>query len=77
MFNQTIFCERLKALRIQHKLSQAQFGDILGISKPAISDIERGRRATTIEKLTDIADYFDCSVDFLLGRTDNPDSHKR
>lgn len=29
-----------------------------------------------VEALTKIADYLDCSVDYLLGRTDNPDSHK-
>ncbi len=27
--------------------------------------------------LIKIADYFDCSTDYLLGRTDNPDSHKK
>ena len=66
MFNQTIFCGRLKTLRIQQNLTQSQFGAILGISKPAISDIERGRRTTTIEKLVEIADYFDVSVDYLF-----------
>lgn len=76
MFNQTIFCGRLKTLRIQQNLTQSQFGAILGISKPAISDIERGRRTTTIEKLVEIADYFDVSVDYLVGRSDNPHSHK-
>ena len=76
MFNQTIFCGRLKTLRIQQNLTQSQFGAILGISKPAISDIERGRRTTTIEKLVEIADYFDVSIDYLVGRTDNPQSHK-
>ena len=76
MFNQTIFCGRLKTLRIQQNLTQSQFGAILGISKPAISDIERGRRTTTIEKLVEIADYFDVSVDYLVGRSDNPQSHK-
>lgn len=29
-----------------------------------------------VEALTKIADYLDCSVDYLLGRTDNPNSHK-
>lgn len=76
MFNQTIFCGRLKTLRIQQNLTQSQFGAILGISKPAISDIERGRRTTTIEKLVEIADYFDVSLDYLVGRSDNPQSHK-
>ena len=35
------------------------------------------KRPVSIETLEKIADYFDCSTDYLLGRTDNPDSHKK
>ena len=31
----------------------------------------------SVDKIYKIADYFDVSVDYLLGRTDNPDSHKK
>lgn len=72
MFQQNIFCERIRSLRISCNLSQQQLGEILGISKPAVSDIERGRRTTTIEKLVEIADYFDVSLDYLVGRSDDP-----
>lgn len=75
MFNQTVFCERLRDLRTKHGLSQARFGAVLGISKPAISDIERGRRTTTIDKLVEIADFFDVSLDYLVGRSDDPSMH--
>ncbi|MDE6762242.1 MAG: helix-turn-helix transcriptional regulator [Oscillospiraceae bacterium] len=33
-------------------------------------------KAIAFDSLAKIADYLDCSVDYLLGRTDNPDSHK-
>lgn len=58
---------------MMHGLSQTQLGCILGISKPAISDIERGRRGTTIEKLVEIADCFNISLDYLVGRSNCPD----
>jgi transcriptional regulator with XRE-family HTH domain len=47
-------------------------GNALGISKPAISDIERERRTTTIEKLVEIAEVLNCSIDYLTGRSDDP-----
>lgn len=33
-------------------------------------------KSVAFDSLARIADYLDCSVDYLLGRTDNPDSHK-
>lgn len=34
-------------------------------------------KSIAFDSLAKIADYLDCSVDYLLGRTDNPDSHKK
>ena len=62
-----------KLLRKQKKINQAELGEIVGLTYTAISDIERGRRTTTIEKLVALADYFEVSIDYLVGRTDNPD----
>lgn len=47
-----------------------------GISSGNISDWKSGKSAPTLDNLKAIADYFDCSVDYLLGRTDNFTSHK-
>lgn len=47
-----------------------------GISTGNISDWKKGRCMPSAEKLTLLADYLDCSVDYLLGRTDNPDINK-
>ena len=47
----------------------------LGLSKGNISKWKNGTLPNG-EILIKIADYLDCSVDYLLGRTDNPNSHK-
>ena len=42
------------------------------INRNFIYDLEKGGQIPSAEKLERIADYLDCSVDYLLGRTDNP-----
>lgn len=65
---------RLKELRSSHGLSQKSLGEHIGLSMQAINNIERGYRTTTSEKLTLLADYFGVSIDYLVGRTDDPGS---
>lgn len=72
MFSNEIFAERVKMLRKQQNIKQSELGEMVGLTYTAISDIERGRRTTTIEKLVAIADCFEVSIDYLVGRTDNP-----
>ncbi|SNT30403.1 Helix-turn-helix [Anaerovirgula multivorans] len=76
MFSKEIFAERVKTLRIKKNIKQSELGKIVGLSDNAVSDIERGYRLTTMEKLNALADFFDVSVDYLMGRTDNPKLHK-
>jgi transcriptional regulator with XRE-family HTH domain len=47
------------------------------ISKSFIYDLEKRDKSPSADKLKKIADFLDCSVDYLMGRTDNPDSHKK
>jgi len=75
MNQQNIFAERLKALRIEKNLKQDEVANALNVTKTQISDMERGKRTTTMEKLTTLADYFNVSTDYLLGRSDNPERH--
>jgi transcriptional regulator with XRE-family HTH domain len=72
MFSKEIFGKRVKELRINKNIKQSELGEIVGLTCTAISDIERARRTTTLEKLEALADYFEVSVDYLMGRTDNP-----
>lgn len=72
MFSRELFGERIKMLRMERNIKQSDLGEAVGLTYTAVSDIERGRRTTTLEKLVALADYFDVSIDYLIGRTDNP-----
>ena len=63
---------RLKQLREQRHISQVFLGMELGMSQNSISRYETGVREADYETLIAFADYFNVSVDYLLGRTDNP-----
>ncbi len=73
MFNKDILADRIKQLRKERKLNQEDIGTILNVSKTQISDIEKGKRLTTIENLVILANYFNVSLDYLTGRIDDPD----
>ena len=48
-----------------------------GISQGLMNEYKSGKKSPNIQNLVKIADYLDCSIDYLLGRTDNPNSHKK
>ena len=64
-------CEQVKG-----KKPNAIREDIL-VSSSVISKWKKGECLPNGETLKRIADYLDCSVDYLLGRTDDPQAHKR
>ena len=66
------FCERLKHLRSDKKITGKELADALGISREAVSKWEIGRNYPNQEILNSLATYFDVSTDYLLGRTDDP-----
>jgi transcriptional regulator with XRE-family HTH domain len=68
-----IFCARIKELRISRNINQKQLGEAIGLSLQAISDIERGYRLTSMEGFVALADYFNVSLDYLVGRSDTPE----
>ena len=63
---------RLKELRTNYKISQVKLAIDLNLSQNSISRYENGEREADYDTLVAIADYFNVSVDYLLGRTDNP-----
>lgn len=75
MFSQDCFSKRFSDLRKGAKLNQRQMADALGITQAAVSKIESGQRAVSIEVLCALADYFDVSLDYLVGRSDDPTRH--
>lgn len=63
------FKDRFKSLRVEHMLTQVEIGNILNVSQRTISNYELGERFPDENLLNSIADFFDVSLDFLLGRT--------
>lgn len=61
---------RLKELREERGLSQMAAGTALGVSRSTIDGYETKGRQPDIGMLINIADYFDVSLDYLVGRTD-------
>lgn len=68
---------RIRNFREDNDLTNKQMGEILGISGQCYSRYERGLRNMPIEILIKIADYFNTSVDYLVGITDTRYPHKR
>lgn len=66
----------IKRLREQHDISQKELADIIGITKQSLSVFEKGTSAPSLETLIKIANHFNVSTDYLLGRTDNPEINK-
>lgn len=62
---------RLKEFRLELGLTQNQFGEKIGICGHNIGDWERGNGAPSIEWLVTIANTFDVSIDYLVGRTED------
>lgn len=62
--------DNLKKLRQEHGLSQQQLADILHISQQSIHKYENDLSSPDIDMLKNMADYFNTSVDYLIGNTD-------
>ena len=67
--------DRIKLrLKFKHVRAKDMLSDLnMGVN--AISELAKGKQISCIA-LARVADYLDCSVDYLLGRTDNPDINR-
>ena len=61
--------ERLKALRTRHDMSQQKLAESLNLSRELLSNYEQGRREPDYNTLILISNFFDVSVDYMLGVT--------
>ena len=66
------FPERLKELRVSRNLTQKEIADSVGMAPVAYQRYEYGTREPAYQKLIALADYFDVSLDYLVGRSDDP-----
>lgn len=61
---------RIKDLREDRDLNQDDVAKAIGIPRTTYTNYESGRRNIPNQVLIDLADFFDVSIDYLLGRTD-------
>lgn len=60
----------LKILRQEHGISQQRLADAIGVSQQSINQYENHSVEPDISVLTRLADHFNTSIDFIVGRTD-------
>ena len=65
-----VFSMRLKELRKSRKLNQVDLGKIAGITSKQIQRYESGESEPRLSVLVRLSDYFDVSLDYLVGRSD-------
>lgn len=63
---------RYKELRLAKKLSQDDVAKYLGVTQQAYANYERGARKPDPDTLLKLADFFEVTVDYLLGRDEVP-----
>lgn len=68
METNNIFGDRLYLLRKEKHMTQRDLAKMLAVSKVSISYYERGNRYPSVDKLVELADIFDVSLDYLMGR---------
>lgn len=66
---QTLLSKHLKELRFQNNYSQSDVAAAIGCTTQAISNYELGKRAPGITELIALADFYEVSIDYLVGRT--------
>ena len=67
---------RIKSLCKSQKISIKDLLEATNINRNFIYDLEKGGQIPSSDKLERIANFLNCSVDYLLGRTDNPEVNK-
>lgn len=64
-------------LLAKRKISNKELSSAIGVSSGNVSDWKSGKSKPNIDAISNIADYLDCSVDYLLGRTDVPEVNRK
>lgn len=65
-----IFAERLRKVRKEAKESQGDLADAIGVKATQISEMENGKKGTTLERLVVLCKHYHVSADYLLGLSD-------
>lgn len=67
---------RIRDMREDNDLTQKQIASILNCDQSLYSKYERGEREIPLSLIIKLADYYNTSIDYLIGRTDNPEINK-
>ena len=70
-------CERLLELRKENHLTQVRLSDKIGFFQTTYSSFETGARTPTTYKLLYIVNFYNASIDYVVGRTDTKKIYKR
>lgn len=68
---------RIRSIRRQKDISGTKVAEMLGISAQYYYDIEKGKRNLSAEMAAKLADIFEVSTDYLLGKTDDPSPNSK
>lgn len=71
-----MFYPNIRNLREDKDLKQRQLAEVLSVSQNTYSQYETGLIALTADNLVKLADFYEVSVDYLLGRTKNPNVNR-
>jgi transcriptional regulator with XRE-family HTH domain len=71
------FSERLNKLRKENSVTVYELADYLGVKEPSVMCYLSSRNYPTVANLMKISDLFDVSLDYLVGRTDEPEINKK
>lgn len=74
--NDFMYFQRLRDLREDKDMKQADVAQILGIAQTVYSRYERGFQNIPLEHLIKLADFYNVSTDYILGRTNNQKINK-
>ena len=66
-----VFCERLSELKREKGLTTLQLANAISYSKTVVYYWEKGQREPTAQALLSLSNFFNCSIDFLLGKEDD------
>ncbi len=72
-----MFFQRLEDLRVDHDLTQQTVADLLGCKREVYRRYEKGTRTIPIDFLIKLADYYQVSIDYIVGREKSEHSSKR
>lgn len=66
------FPKRLRRLREERGVKRYVVSELCGLNRSMIRRYERGEAEPNMKALINISDYFEVSIDYLVGRSDNP-----